>query len=330
MRAALDAWLAAEWQAGAVAVSDLAPLSGGAIQENWGLAAEVTGGPRAGRHDLVLRLDAASTLPMSHGRAEEFALLRAAHAAGVSVPEPLALCTDPAVLGRPFLLMRRALGTADPRALTAAAPQPGVAAGLGRDLARIHRITPPRGVLGFLGPAPADGARAHVALLRDLLDRLGTPRPALEWGLAWLDERAPPPAAPVLCHRDFRTGNIMVEDGRVSAVLDWEFAAWSDPAEDLGWITAPCWRFRRPDLVAGGIGTLEDLLAGYVAGGGAAPDPARLSYFQAMATARWAVIAHWQAARHRSGGQRCLELALTGHLAPELELELLTMTRAIT
>jgi hypothetical protein len=49
-----------------------------------------------------------------------------------------------------------------------------------------------------------------------------------------------------------------------------------------------------------------------------------------MATARWAVIAHWQAARHRSGAQRCLELALTGHLAPELELELLTMTRAIT
>lgn len=327
MREALAAWVAAEWRAAAVVVSDLAPLTGGAIQENWRLTVEATGGSLPGTHDLVLRLDAPSILPMSHGRAEEFALLSVARAAGVSVPEPVALCRDAAVLGRPFLLMRRVPGIADPRALTGAAPQPGLAAGLGYQLATIHRITPPQEALGFLGLPPADGARAHVALLRGLLDRLGTPRPALEWGLSWLDERAPVPVAPVLCHRDFRTGNILVDEGRVAGVLDWEFAAWSDPAEDIGWITAPCWRFRRPDLVAGGLGTLDDLLAGYAAGGGTPPEPGRLRYYQAMATARWAVIAHWQAHRHRSGAERSLELALTGHLAPELELELLTMTR---
>jgi aminoglycoside phosphotransferase (APT) family kinase protein len=61
----------------------------------------------AGPQELVLRLDAPSSLPLSHGRAAEFRLLEVARAAGVAVPEPLALCPDPAVLGRPFLVMRR-------------------------------------------------------------------------------------------------------------------------------------------------------------------------------------------------------------------------------
>jgi aminoglycoside phosphotransferase (APT) family kinase protein len=326
MRAALAGWLRREWGAEAVEVLDLAPLAGGAIQENRALRVDVTGGPLAGRRDLVLRLDAPSTLPVSHDRAAEFALLRAARAAGVTVPEAFALCTDRAVIGRPFVVMARASGSADPRALTAAAPVQGLAAAWGAELARLHRITPPRPDLAFLGPPPRDAALARIAELRALLDRLGAARPALEWGLAALARSLPAPVPPVLCHRDFRSGNVMVDAGRVSAVLDWEFATWSDPAEDLGWVTAPCWRFRRPDLDCGGIGTLEDLLAGYGDLGGTPPGAARLAWWQAMATARWAVIALWQAERHRSGAEHNLELALTGHLVPELELELLMQT----
>jgi aminoglycoside phosphotransferase (APT) family kinase protein len=327
MRAALAGWLRAEWRAEAVEITGLDRLGGGAIQQNWRVALAVAGGPRAGAHDLVLRLDAPSTLPVSHDRAAEFRLLRAAFEAGVTVPEPVALCEDPAVLGRPFFLMRRVPGDADPRALTAAAPHPGVAAALGRELARLHSMVPPRPDLPMLGAPPADAGRAQVAKLRALLDALDEPRPALEWGLTWLDSRAPPPVRPTLCHRDFRTGNFLVESVRPTAILDWEFAGWSDPAEDLGWITAPCWRFRRPDLECGGIGTLDDLLAGYAAGDGRPPEPARIAWWQTMATARWAVIALWQARRHRSGAEPSLELLLTGHLVPELELELLGMTR---
>lgn len=326
METALAGWLRDALGAEAVEVLDLAPLAGGAIQENRALRLAVEGGPMAGRHDLVLRLDAPSTLPVSHGRAAEFALLKAARAAGVTAPAPLVLCADPAVLGRPFLVMARAPGSADPRALTAAAPVPGLAAAMGAELARLHRIRPPFPDLAFLGPAPGDACLARIAELRALLDRLGAARPALEWGLAVLARRAPPPAPPVLCHRDFRSGNVMVDGGGIGAVLDWEFAAWSDPAEDLGWLTAPCWRFRRPDLACGGVGTLDDLLAGYAAAGGSPPESGRLDWWQAFATARWAVIALWQAERHRSGAEPSLELALTGHLVPELELELLQQT----
>ena len=45
-----------------------------------------------------------------------------------------------------------------------------------------------------------------------------------------------------------------------------------------------------------------------------------------MAHLRWAVIALQQAERHRSGSQRSLELALTAHIVPELEQEILDLT----
>ncbi|MCW5698977.1 MAG: hypothetical protein KIT00_03965 [Rhodospirillales bacterium] len=45
-----------------------------------------------------------------------------------------------------------------------------------------------------------------------------------------------------------------------------------------------------------------------------------------MAHMRWAIIALQQARRHLSGEQISIELALTGHIVPELELEILDMT----
>ncbi|MGH9917268.1 MAG: phosphotransferase, partial [Nitrososphaerales archaeon] len=86
-------------------------LSGGAIQENWGLSVV----RKDGREErLVLRRDAAAQIRGSRSRAEEFQLLRLAHGSGVPVPEPIALCMDSGVFDRPFFLMRRIEGLADP------------------------------------------------------------------------------------------------------------------------------------------------------------------------------------------------------------------------
>ncbi|HYZ34976.1 MAG TPA: phosphotransferase family protein, partial [Crenalkalicoccus sp.] len=196
---------------------------------------------------------------------------------------------------------------------------------IGRELARIHRIRPPREDLAFLPAPPADACAAFVAHYRRLLDAAGTPRPVLEWGLRHLERTAPPPVAPVLNHNDFRTGNIMVDAGRPTAVLDWEFAAWGDPHADLGWFCAPCWRFGNRALEAGGLGPREGFYAGYAAEGGTV-QPERVPWWELAAVIRWAVIAADQAARHLSGRERNLELALTGHIVPELELEVLRMT----
>jgi aminoglycoside phosphotransferase (APT) family kinase protein len=323
--ARLTDWLAGE--AGApVRILATERLSGGAIQENHRLDIDVAGGPWPGRHDLVLRRDAASAVATSHSRAEEFALLKAAHKAGVAVPTPCVLCTDESLLGGPFFLMHCVTGEARGGRLVRNAPDAALVRAIGANLARIHTIAPPRDDLAFLGPPPEDPARAAVAQYRAFLDALPDPHPAVEWGLTWLADHAPAPDDIVLCHRDYRVGNLMIDGGTLSATLDWEFAGWSDPLEDIGWFLAKCWRFGRWQEEAGGLGPRGAFLDGYRDASGRAVDPAAVTYWEVMAHVRWAVIALQQAWRHVSGEEASIELALTAHVVPELEAEILAMT----
>jgi len=331
-----EAFLAAACRASRVTIERWERLSGGAIQENVAIDALVEGGPDAGRHAWVLRTDSPSAVAVSHSRPEEFEILRAAHGAGVRVPEPLFLCADGA--GPDFFVMRRMPGVAAGHRLSKddslVPDRAALARELGANLARLHRVKPPVASLAFLGKAPADHAHATIEGYRHDLDALGAVRgeawPVLEWGLAWCWRFAPAPLPACLLHRDYRTGNYLVHDGGLSAVLDWEFAGWGDAREDLGWMLARCWRFARPDREAGGIGSAADFLAGYAAEGGRATEREETLYWQVMAHLRWAVIALQQAERHRSGSQRSLELALTAHIVPELELEILALTEGTT
>ncbi|MCP5368617.1 MAG: phosphotransferase family protein [Hyphomicrobiales bacterium] len=325
-RGPLAAWLTA--RAGAeVRVAALAKLAGGAVQENWALDAEVDGAARR----WVLRTDPPTRVDASHGRAEEFALLRAAHGAGVTVPEPLWLCPDAGAspIGKAFFVMARVDGVAAGFRLvrddTLGGDRTRLLERLGGELARIHAIVPPRDDLAFLPPPAADPALAAVAEYRALLDTFDTPHPALEWGLRWLQRHAPAPGERVLTHRDFRTGNFMVDGHGLTGILDWEFAAWGDPMEDLGWFCARCWRFGADGKEAGGIGDRAPFYAGYTARSGRAVDPDLVRYWEVMAHARWAAIAVQQGERFFKGGERNLEAALTGHVVPELEYEILTM-----
>jgi aminoglycoside phosphotransferase (APT) family kinase protein len=328
-RARLRDWLAAATGDGGLRIAAMQKLSGGAIQQNWALDLEGAGGSMR----WVLRTDSAAVLAVSLPRAAEFALLRAAHGAGVTVPEPLFLCEEEAVIGAPFFVMRRVTGTAlGPRVVKDATLGGGrerMAVALGRELARIHRIRPPREDLGFLGAPSDDAALAIIAAMRARLDAAGTPRPVLEWGLRAAERNKPAPVPPVLNHNDFRTGNIMLDAAGVTAVLDWEFAAWGDPAADLGWFCAKCWRFGNIAQEAGGIGPRAAFYAGYEAEAAMRVDDARVRWWELLATIRWAVIAADQAMRHISGEERSLELALTGHIVPELEWDILKMAEEL-
>lgn len=323
----LAAWIAGRAGVPRVGITGLSKLSGGAIQENWAVDAELPDGPQR----YVLRTDSPSGVAVSHGRAQEYALFRAAFDAGVTVPEPLWLEPAGDVLGKPFFVMRRVNGVAAGHRLVkddALVPdRAALARRVGREMARIHSIRPPRPDLGFLPLPDGPPALAAVRGFRAWLDGQGTPQPVLEWGLRWLERNAPPAGSLALCHNDFRTGNYMVADGELTGVLDWEFAGWGDPLADIGWFCAPCWRFGARKREAGGIGALEDLLAGYEAEGGAAVDRTLIPYWIVMATMRWAIIALQQAARHVRGGETSLELALTAHVVPELELDILSMTK---
>ena len=131
----------------------------------------------------------------------------------------------------------------------------------------------------------------------------------------------------MLLHQDFRTGNFLADETGLSAILDWEFSDWGDPMSDLGWFCARCWRFGRDQREAGGLGSRAAFYRGYEAVSGRRIAPAQVAYWEVMAHIRWAVIALQQAERHRSGEQASLELALTGRVVAELELELLEQTK---
>ena len=267
-------------------ITGMSLLSGGAIQQNWALDVDIHGQPA----QWVLRTDSAATLTHSRPRGEEFALLKAAFAAGVAVPEPLLLCNDISVIGAPFFIMRRVHGTAAGHLLvrseTLGGGREAAVAALGRELARIHSV---KTALPFLTPHPPIAPMLRfVADMRAHLDATRTPRPVLEWGLRYLERAAPAAADIVLCHNDFRTGNLMLNAQGVTGVLDWEFCHWGDPREDLGWFIARCWRFGNDDKVAGGIARLASLLEGYNATAAVKVTAGELPYFEVLAAARWA------------------------------------------
>lgn len=321
---ALAAWLRDATGAGSLDILEMEKLSGGAIQENWGIKVSVDGTER----DWVLRTDAPSSVSTSHNRVQEFALLKAAHEAGVTVPEPLFLNADPGLLGKPFYVMARVTGWAEGHVLVRDPGLQGEAGDrlvgrLGLEMARIHSIRPPRGDLDFL-PLPGVAPALHrIATYRAYLDELPDPNPALEYALRWMELHAPETAELVLCHADFRTGNYMVDGNRLTGILDWEFAAWSDPMEDIAWFCARCWRFGAWEREAGGIGKRQAFYNGYEAESGRAVDREIIPYWEVMAAVRWAVIALQQGERHLSGREESLELALTGLRAPEMELDAL-------
>ena len=323
---------------GRVEITAVARLAGGAIQENWGIDLVVDGGPMAGPQALVLRCSAAAEIEDSHPRGHEFALLKAVFAAGVTVPEPLWFRADADVIGRPFMVMRRVSGIAIGQKIVRDSRYDGLrdalAERLGRELALIHDLRPGHPGLDFLGPPPDDPARAAIDAYRAYLDRHPRPRPALEWGLRWVERDAPtPPPEIVLCHRDFRTGNYLVDEnapgaGGLGAILDWEFAGWGDPIEDLAWFCAKCWRFGANRREAGGIARRARFVAAYEAVSGRAVEAARFRFWEVMAHVRWAVIALKQAERHLSGREPSLELAAIGRRVPEMEYEILRLTGA--
>ena len=326
MSDALAAFIRDRAGADSVSIANEMRLTGGAIQENRALDVEIASGPLAGRLALVLRTEAKSSVPLSQPVAHQFAYLQLAGSVGMTVPEPLWRSDDPDIVGTPFYLMRRVPGEALGNRVVRQGPRPALAERLGRELARLHTIVPSPEAPDFLGSPPDDPAADSIALYRRFLDDEPMPHPAIEWGLRWLETHRVAPGEIVLCHHDFRTGNYMVEDGRLTGILDWEFAGWSDPMEDVAWFCARCWRFGANRLEAGGIADRAPFYAGYEAESGRRIDPVKIHFYEVMAHVRWAVIALHQCGRHLSGAERDLELALIGRRLPELEYEILSLT----
>jgi len=296
-------------------VHGLRRLSGGASRVTSAFELEADDGVA---RPLILQMDRGDSSQRDRARMEA-ALLRAAAAAGVPVPAVVAL-GDGSELGAGWLVVERLEGETIPRKVLRddewAAARVALTADAGRALAAIHTVEP--GAIEGLPRADPLGDPLP------LLDALGEVRPALELGVRWLAAHRPPSGPRVTVHGDYRMGNFLVGPDGLRGVLDWELAHTGDPAEDVGWLCAPAWRFGGSGEV-GGFGTLADLLASYVGAGGEAMTPARVHWWQVYATVKWATICALQTSAHLSGATRSVELAAIGRRVCESEWDLLTL-----
>ena len=333
-RTALARFLANAANAERVEIMRSELLSGGTVNENWLLEVDIKGGPEQATRALVLRADRATRVTGALARHAEFAVMRAAYAVGVTLPEPLWFADADGPLGREFFVMRQVEGTASLPAIVRDPKLGGshahLAERLGAELARLQTVTPRTVTLEGLPPASGSTAARRIAETRALLDAFDDAHPGIEWSLRWLELNAPPAMPAVLVHGDFRTGNYLVDAHGLTAILDWELAQWGDPHEDMGWFLMRFWRLDHPELEAGRIAPRSDFLRGYERAVGRSVDRHVLTYWEIMANVRWAAIALHQARRHLSGAEQSLELCLTGCRAAEPEFEALRLIGELT
>lgn len=318
----VEAFLA---QSAGAAVTELRarPLTGGACQDNFRLDMLLNG--QATR--VVLRSDPVDGLPGSLNRAQEHAVISAAVAAGVPTPATRWLSQGLLREGAWATVMDWAQGVAigakvvrDPELEGA---RQGLPRQLGAALAAIHRVRPP---LDIGLPSVGDPVDQILTQLRQTLDQLPQARPAQELVFRWLQRQSPARGPVVLVHGDFRTGNFMVTPEGLSAVVDWEFAHWGLPGEDLGWVAVRDWRFGQLNRPAGGLCTRQQLWQAYEAAGGAPVDPVDAHFWEVAGNLRWAAGAILQGTR-AAAGSKDIELAAIPWRAAEMEYEALRLIR---
>lgn len=271
-------------------IRDLRRVSSGRSRENWTF-------DLSWRHDgeetseaLILRRDPDGGL-VDTDRQTEFAVLGCLEK--TAVPAPVGRWIDPmgSYFGSPSLIMRREPGDCDYYLLNSDLPlemRRGLAERICDMLIEVHQVDlDGAGLLGVL-EVPADPAEQQLEYWETVFrSDQREPYPEIDLAIAWLGANLPPPLGPVLVHGDFKPGNILVSDGKPTALLDWELAHIGDPGEDLGWVTQPL--RKREHFIDGHWGE-EQVLERYRRRTGIEISVDRLRWWNQFATFRTAVM----------------------------------------
>jgi aminoglycoside phosphotransferase (APT) family kinase protein len=285
------------------------PLAGGASRVTWEVRAE-------GRRFVVQ----AARGDTARDMLGEFELLRALAAEGLPVAEPIAAgCPD----GRAILVSASVAGETLGGRVLRTLDESGRAA-LARDFAKaaadIHRV----GTTSVAGLAVAAEPIPQVDAYREVRLTLAPDRPVLALAERWLRDHPPEAAPTVLCHGDLRLGNLIIEDGTLRAVIDWELAHLGHPAEDLGWSCVRAWRFGGHGAALGCVDR-ETLRADYERFGGSPVSADTLRHHEVLGTWKWGLMCLLQAEAHLSGVVNDLEMLAIGRRVVENEYDLLRL-----
>ena len=303
---------------------DLRRLSGGANMQTWSFDWSVQGQ----RQPLILRRrpPGIKLQDARHGGialAIEARLLELAQRYRVPVPALRGELEADDGLGEGYC-MSRLLGEALPQRLLREAQygpaRQRFAFQCGEALARIHSIP--------LDDCPG-GLRdidwtQDLDRLQGLLNEFGNGSPCHQLALNRLRELPAPTSPRVLCHGDFRMGNLLLTEQGLGSVLDWELAHIGHAGEDLGYLCANVWRFGGSAPV-GGVGDYRQLLDGYRSFGGAAPDLEEIRRWELYAALGWGLVCLTMLEMYRSGADRSLERAAVGRRLSESEIDILLL-----
>lgn len=211
----------------------------------------------------------------------EFHLVQKAYESGIPVAEPLWVEADTAQLGTRFIISRKAAGANFGTAKGAAGQlSKQTVEDLARVMARIHNIPLNRDE-AWIKQSHFDRWLDFGTIRQNTLARIEEwraqskaanlfPSPIITRARNWLTANVPAcDEAPVFLHGDFGPHNILLDDGKVSAALDWEISTPGDPAYDVAWFL---------NCTSGAVDR-EQFLDAYRAAGGKPLSEYRLRYF---------------------------------------------------
>ena len=268
-----------------------------------------------GRHRWVFRQPPeVKNDPSASDTAREWRILNALEGTAVPHPQPLLLCDDVAVLGRPFLIM----GLVDGFTPGFELPEPflsdhslrfelGLAYAEG--CAQLAQVDWVAGGLDGLG-RPEGFLERQVPRWMAQLERYQIRQlPELEFLTTWLDDNRPAMSPAGIIHGDYSPFNVMVAPqppARLAAIVDWDTGTIGDPLLDIGHVVA---RWAEPD---------EEPVLGWQAGGPegyptrrqladhyaslTGRDVSALPYYEALALFKLAVILEGTYSRQHHAG----------------------------
>jgi len=254
----------------------------------------------AGNAYVLRRPPLGHVLESAHDMGREHKIIAALAKTSVPVAITYGLCNDVVVNGAPFYVMEFVDGLVlhDSAAARSLAPAERRALGLHviDVLAMLHQLDPDTVGLGDLGRKEAYLERQLKRWTKQWEASKTHEVDAMEQTLRLLEERKPAQIGAGIVHGDYRLGNMMVQGGRINAVLDWELCTLGDPLADVGYLmnawlepseVEPANADQAPTAV-GGFPTRAELCARYEAATGR--DLSRINYYRAFSHWRLAAI----------------------------------------
>ncbi|MEJ7925637.1 phosphotransferase family protein [Sphingobium sp. AN641] len=179
----------------------------------------------------------------------EYHLLRYLHAHDILVAEPIWHEGDVERYGTQFLVTRKLEGKNFGTVVHAERLRSSQLRALAVQLAKIHSMPldatdPDLGKshldTALIGASTTDAVGDYLERWIRLWRSTGLENsPSIEATMQWLRANLPQNAeAPVLVHGDYALHNIMIQDDRITGILDWEMSHLGDRAEDLAGLLA--------------------------------------------------------------------------------------------